>query len=712
MRRIIIFFIAALSLLTAANKERIEIMAENLSATETVVTAKGNVVMHYGDSVIQASSAYYDREKHLLTLSGDTIEFLGQNGSKIQSKELQIDTQSKKVTFKNVFLTDDSDIWVFSDNAVKQDDNITFGPSMMSSCDVNSKDWTFYSKSAHYDGKEHYMTMRDLKVKFWDVPVLYTPYFAFSTHKERSSGLLFPSVGYSASQGAIYEQPIYWAPSRSWDVELRPQIRTTRGYGMYGTLNFADSPYSAGAIRMGYFKDNKDYLEEYDIKNESHYGFELKYDSFSVIKRFFSPDTDLADGLYADVTLLNDIEYIILQKRPMSHLGTNSLQESRVNYFVNNEDFFGGLYGKYFIDTRQEDNNRTMQILPTLQLHKYLKSLVLDRLTYSMDLTMNNYTRKEGTTLRVAEFYTPIEYTHPLLDDYVSLSLKEDLYYNTLLFGNGTYTEDHYQYYNAISRIKLFSDLTKKYNTFVHVMQPALTYSIPANGVESPVEFEKLEEDQKKLFAPGIEEQNIALKFSQYFYDDNGNIKFYERFTQEYLPENDENKLGNLYHEMQYNLEEWRFYSNLVYNYEFDKIEESLSQISWRRDEYSASISHSYQRSYTYDENDEVIETKGINDINFRVGFKITNRISILGGLVYDMDDVDDVDEDGNSQYLFGINYNKDCWNLALGVRQVIRPIETNAGTDSILDNVFTFQLNFVPFGGVGVSSDMGDNYQ
>ncbi len=681
-------------------------MAEDLSATGTTVTAEGNVVVHYGDSVIQASSAHYDREKQLLTLSGDTIEFLGDNGSKIQSKELQINTRSKKVTFKNVFLTDDSDIWVFSDNAMKQDDNITFGPSMMSSCDVNSKDWTFYSKSAHYDGKKHYMTMRDLKVKFWDVPVLYTPYFAFSTHKERSSGILFPAFGYTANQGAIYEQPLYWAPSRSWDVELRPQVRTKRGIGIYGTLRFADSPYSAGAIRMGYFKDNEDYMIENDIKNESHYGFEMLYDSSSIIKRFFSPKTDLVDGLYINATLLNDIDYIYLQKRPMSHFGAVPLQESRVNYFVHNEDFSGGVYAKYFIDTRLEDNNSTMQILPTVQLHKYLKSIVLDRLTYSMDLTMNNYTRQEGTTLKVAEFYTPIEYTHPFFDDFITLSLKEDLYYNTLLFGNAVYTHDDYQYSNAISRVKLFSDLTKKYNTFIHVMQPSLTYSLPANGVEAPVEFEELEEDQKKLFAPGIEEQNIALKFSQYFYDDYGNIKFYERFTQQYLPENDGTKLGNLSHEMQYKLEEWKFYNNLVYNYEFDKIEESLSQVAWRHDAYSAGISHSFERGYTYDENDEILEHKHTNDINLKVGFKITERVKVLGSIVYDIDDEE------SSQYRFGINYNKDCWNLALGVRQDVRPIESTSGADSIMESTYTFQLNFVPFGGVGVSSDMAENYQ
>ena len=681
-------------------------MAEDLSATATTVTAEGNVVVHYGGSVIQASSAHYDREKQLLTLSGDTIEFLGDNGSKIQSKELQINTRSKKVTFKNVFLTDDSDIWVFSDNALKQDDNITFGPSMMSSCDVNSKDWTFYSKSAHYDGKEHYMKMRDLKVKFWDVPVLYTPYFAFSTHKERSSGLLFPAFGYSANQGAIYEQPLYWAPSRSWDVELRPQIRTKRGIGMYGTLRFADSPYSAGAIRMGYFKDNEDYMIENDIKNESHYGFEMLYDSSSIIKRFFSPKTDLVDGLYINATLLNDIDYIYLQKRPMSHFGAVPLQESRVNYFVHNEDFAGGLYGKYFIDTRKEDNNSTMQILPTLQFHKYLKSIVLDRLTYSMDLTMNNYTRQEGTTLKVAEFYTPIEYTHPFFDDFITLSLKEDLYYNTLLFGNGDYANDNYQYSNAISRIKLFSDLTKKYSSVIHVMQPSLTYSLPANGVETPVEFEELEEDQRKLFAPGVEKQNIALKFSQYLYDDYGNLKFYERFTQAYLPEEEEYKLGNLSHEMLYNLDNWKFYNNLVYNYEFSQVEEMSSGVGWKNEGYGISVGHSYERNFYYDDNDEVQTIERNNDVNLNLSLKVTKRIGLLGGFVYD------IDEEESSQYLFGVSYDKDCWNLALGVRQDVRPIETTSGEDSILDATFTFQLNFVPFGGIGVSSNEMDKYQ
>jgi len=703
-----IILMAAMLILTVleATEEIIEIMAQQLSSTETTVTASGNVIVHYGDSIIQSSTAQYDREKNTLTLSGNNTELLGFRGNKIRSDQIQINTKSKKITFKKIFLSDNNDIWIFSEKAMKQDGNITFGPSMMSSCDPKKKDWTFYSESAHYDGKAHYMTMRNVKVKFWDVPVLYTPYFGYSTHKERSSGLLFPSFGYSAKQGFIYEQPLYWAASRSWDVELRPQVRTIRGYGAYGTLRFADSAYSAGAIRMGYFKDNEDYVIKNDIKNDSHYGFEMLYNSSSILSRFFSmKSNEVVDGLYINATYLNDIDYIYLQKKPMSHFGAVPLQESRLNYFVHDEDFSGGIYGKYFIDTRLEDNNSTMQILPTVQLHKYLKPILFDHLTYSLDLTMNNYTRKEGATLKVAEFYAPIEYTHTFFDDFVTLSLKEDLYYNKLVFGNGTFVNGDYQYQNAVSRIKLLSDLTRKYSDFIHVLQPALSYSIPSNPIESPVDFDELEDDQKKLFAPGRENNTVALKFSQYFYDDSGNIKFYERFTQNYLPDEEESKFGNLSHEMQYNLDKWHFYNYLVYNYEFDKFEELSSLIQWKEEEYGVAIGHTFQRSYSYDDDQVVVTNKVNNDINLNLSYQLTKRVGVMGGFVYDLDDEE------SSQYRFGVSYNKDCWNLSLGLRQDVRPIEAVDGPDSVLENTYTFQLNFVPFGGVGLSSNDISNY-
>jgi len=77
--------------------EKIELMAEDLSAKDGNITAKGNVVVHYQNSVIQASSATYDRENHILTLNGERVELMGYSGSKIQSNQITINTENKDI---------------------------------------------------------------------------------------------------------------------------------------------------------------------------------------------------------------------------------------------------------------------------------------------------------------------------------------------------------------------------------------------------------------------------------------------------------------------------------------------------------------------------------------------------------------------------------------------------------------------------------------
>ena len=109
------------------------------------------------------------------------------------------------------FFVSENDVWLFSDTAKRHEGNYTFGRSMLSSCDVNDPLWKMVFDHSLYDSEEKYMKVYDAKIYFWDIPMLYTPYMAFSTHKERSSGLLFPLFGYSAGEGFIYEQPIFWA---------------------------------------------------------------------------------------------------------------------------------------------------------------------------------------------------------------------------------------------------------------------------------------------------------------------------------------------------------------------------------------------------------------------------------------------------------------------------------------------------------------------
>jgi len=674
--------------------QKIEIVAQTLKSQGEDIDASGDVVVYYGDAIIRSQTAHYDRKKELLTLDGGedgVIDLLGLEGKKIQSRTLEIETKSKTLHFKDILLSTPNDIWIYSDKATKGDDGMDFGELILSSCDINKSDWKLHATKSEYDENEKYMKLHDVSLKFWDVPLFYTPYLAFSTDSTRRSGLLFPPFGYTQSDGFIYEQPIYWAASKSWDVEFNPQIRTQRGQGVYATLRFLDSQYSGGVLRLGYFRDNENYVSEHNLRNESHYGAELFYNSSQLFKQHFP--FDLHEGLYVNLTFLNDIEYISLQKRQLGQFGVLPIQESRLNYYLHNDDYYLGLNVKYFIDTRLEDNGATIHELPKMEFHKYLKEVLWDDFTYGFHFGVNNLTRDDGATLKVAQAVVPLEYTKSFLDDYLSLSLKEVIYAYDLVYGNETFINDRYQSLQAIHHVELFSDLTKRYDTFVHVIQPSVSYNKPVYYFKGDIDFAELSEPQRSLFTPLDTEENIALKLSHYFYDLAGNLKFFQRIRQNYTTEATGERWGDLSHEMGLSVGPLNLYNYLVYTFEFDRIRESINRVTWSGSEgHSLSIQHSYEKAYSYNENQATIVMDKINNVMLTASYRYSNRFSLAGGVTYDLD------RDTKTQWSTGFVYHRDCWSFALGIRRDIIP----RGDDSVQENAFTFQLNLIPFGGIG----------
>lgn len=671
-------------LYASADKSKIEITATHLETTKTIVTAKDNVVVYYEDSVIKASSAHFDKTTKLLVLDGK-IEMIGYQGSKEHSHHMEIYTDTKEVTFDELFLVSENDVWIFSEDAHKKEGNYTLGASLFSSCDISDPLWKMVFSHSLYDSEARYLKVYDAKVYLWDIPVFYTPYMAFSTNKQRSSGLLFPGFGYTSSEGFLYEQPIYWAISPSMDMEFNPQIRTLRSVGLYSTFRFVDSIHSSGVLRVGYFKDKTSYTEENTLLNDSHYGVEFNYESSKVFSDKYPQG--FKDGLYINTTYLNDIDYLNLQQVKLEHFGLVPLQESRVNYFVYNNDYYAGLNAKYFIDTRKEDNDDTLQILPSIQLHKSLSHFIWDNLTYSADLRINNFYRQKGTTLRQAELRIPLEFTTAFFDDFLNVSLGEELYYSKFFFGNGEYLYDDFRYYSNIHKVKLFTDLTKKYDGFIHVLQPSLAYIKPGGEQQSPVEFSSLDDEQKELFAVGLPEEQYDFTLSQYFYNDAMKLKFYQRFTQKYYVNRDY-RFADMSNEMQYNWDKWKLYNNIMYSPEFGKVRESSSRIALYKTDYHFSVGHTYKQILP-----DLPSSIAANDVSFSFGYTFNEKIKLDGGLTYNIDDA------SSKQWRFGGSYHRDCWSLATSIRQDITPRPTGFTTD----NTFYVQLNFIPFGGAGI---------
>ncbi len=683
--------------MTEEKRSNIEVSATHVEGTGTTMHASGGVVVYYQDSVIHADRAVYEKEKHLLTLDGN-IEMIGYSGTKEHASHMQIDTETNRVHFKELFFTNANDVWLLTNDANKTDGNYTFGSSILSSCDIEDPLWKMAFSEATYDSAEKYMKLYSTRVYFGDVPVFYTPYLAFSTDNRRKSGLLFPLMGYSNQDGFIYEQPIYWAINESMDLEFNPQVRSNRSLGMYATYRFADSPHSSGQLRLGYFKDKQAFVEEYDLRNDTHYGLEFLYDSSDFLGKYLP--AEYTDGLYANITLLNDIDYLNLQQTSLSHFGQVPLQESRLNYFLYNNDWYGGLNAKYFIDTRLENNDRTIQTLPALQFHKFLDRLFIDNLTYSLDMQTRRLDRKEGATLNSAEFRIPIEFTTSFFDDYLSLSLGEQLYYGRFFFGNVQEpTPDYFQYYSNIHTAKLFADLTKDYGSFIHVLQPSIGYIKPGSESQKPLPFKELidsNQELQELFSVGLPEEEASFALNQYFYDEDMRLIFFQRISQRYY-RNREYEFADLNNEMQYNWENWSFYNNLYYSFEQSAIHEASSRVSVHGSGYYVSLSH------TYKENFEVSPYKvTANDFLFDFRYDVDERIYFNGGVSYSLREDENENFSNLKLWRFGGGYRRDCWSVTAQLSANIVPRSTVQGSEYVQEYSFVFQLNFIPFASIG----------
>jgi len=669
------------------SSDRIDIKAKYIDFTEGIVRAKENVVVYQDGKVIKAETALYNKATKILTLDGN-IETIGYNGSKEHSKHMTINTETKEVNFKELFLVSENDVWILSDKVKKKDKEYKLGTSILSSCDISNPLWTMRFSNSNYDTEENYIKLYNAKMYMWNVPIFYTPYLAFSTNKQRSSGLLFPLFGYTADEGFIYEQPIFWAISDSMDLEINPQIRSSRSMGIYSTFRFVDSDHSKGTLRVGYFKDEESYTRTHGLPNDTHYGFEFNYASTNVLGNTLP--NDYSDGLYINTTYLNDVDYLTLQKTNLSHFGLNPLQESRINYFVQNNDFYFGLNAKYFIDTREwMDDDETLQVIPSLQMHKYLDHILFDNLTYSVDVKVNNFDRKSGSTMKQAEMRIPLELSMSLFDDYLNISLGEEFYYSKFYFSQGDFEYDNFQYYNNVHKVKLFTDLTKKFDSFTHVFQPSVSYILPGSENHSPIGFDKLDTAQKELFSVGLPEEQYNFSLSQYFYDENMKLKFYQRLTQKYYVDR-EFELADLNNEMQYNFDHLKLYNIIGYSHEYNKLRFASTSLEYRASDYSLGFGHSYKVALDDDK-----DAREANDVEFSFSYSYNEQVTFGGSLTYN------IDESSSSQWKVGGRYYRDCWSVDASVRQDIRP--TSVG--SISENTYYLQLNFTPFGAIGTDT-------
>ncbi|WP_455757627.1 LPS-assembly protein LptD [Sulfurimonas sp.] len=696
------------------SNDKVEIYSSKVETKDNIVNASGNVAVVYKDYYLSASRAVYSKETSELELFENVKANQGLD-YKLLGNYAKLNIKNKEKSFQPFYMLErDSKVWLSADKCSAKDSEFDISSGIVSSCDPADPLWQIEFTSSDYDSDTKWLNLYNTRFYIYDIPVLYMPWFGYPLDKTRRTGLLKPSAGISSNEGFYYEQPIYIAPSDSWDLELKPQLRTERGQGLYATFRFTDSNVSKGEFTTGFFNEKTSYYLDKNLANDSHYGYNFLYENSDFLNQWFNLKLDGQSGIYADINYMNDVDYINLASNNPIIVSTSTQVLSRVNLFYNTEDDYFGSYFKYYQDLTVQSNENTLQKIPTLQYHHYLETLYDDHILYNVDIQSNNIYRDINKRVVQTDAKIPLSVHTSLFDEYLDLKYTTNLYAQHSAFSGSEQTPTTNEYKNGyIARndnvVSASTKLAKAYEDFTHVVSLGSSYTF--KGAETTNGFYAYNKefcqdsannnDPRCEFYSIIEvKEEVQIDFSQYIYDMLGNQKLYHRLSQNILYTGAGSSNGELENELEYMLTDTLgIYNNMFFNHQRKKFSKVYNKLSYDDHGLDLSLSHLYKDTFL-----DLTPTYSPYTSYMTSIAKYAYDEHYSYHLAYDYD----IELKRKKRREIGFLYKKRCWDFGLKYVENNRPVLDKTGTTSnVYERYIYFTISLKPFMSTGEDSSL-----
>ncbi len=681
--------------------DKVEIYATTMNSEGNIVKLSDGVSVVYRDYYLSADSAVYNRQSAELELEGNVRAISGSE-YKILGNKATLNIAKKERSFQPFYMLEkESQVWISADKGSAKEDYIDISSGVVSGCDPNDPLWKMEFTSSDYDMKEKWLNIYNARMYIYDIAVFYTPYFGYSLDNTRRTGLLIPSLGLSGDEGLYYEQPLYIAEQNWWDLEIKPQVRTERGHGVYSTLRFVDSKISKGEVSFGYFTEQDEYVTEQALANDEHYGFNILYKNNSFINQWFGVDLKGQSGLYVDIKNMNDVDYINLSSNDTAETSTSTQLLSRINLFYNTENDYMGSYFKYYKDLTSKTNEETLQILPTLHYHHYIEAYLDEHLLYDVDIQTNNIHREVDKSVIQTDLNIPIVLQTSLFNEYLNVAYTSYIYGQHSTFdGDETIPTGEYNdglFARQYNRVEASTQLVRAFDEFSHSVAFGSRYTLA--GLENTDGYY---DDNKEFCAdivnksdPRCEFYNITdvdealeVEFVQYVYDSSAKQILYHRLAQ--VVADAESNIGELENEISYQVtDSINFYNNLFYNYDKKDFSKQLNRITYNNAKFNVALSHLYK-------DDFIDTTANTSYITSSAKYTYDSHYS------YDMRYIYDYEYSIKKGVEVGFLYKKRCWDFGMKYvennKPILKVVNGVNEASSIYDRYIYFTIVFKPF--------------
>ena len=673
--------------------DKLEILAKEINAKDNIIIAKGDVLLYSPQYYITATKALYNKTNSTIELF-DNVNIIKDGKMITFTNYAYLNLDKDKDIFTPILLLSNiHNIWVNSKTSNKQNDLITFEDATLSSCDCYDPAWSLSFSDGDYNTTAQWLNTYNTTLYVNQIPVLYTPYFAFPADKTRRTGLLRPTVGYTQGRGFNYAQPYFYAPSLNWDLEYIPQIKDSRGHGHHLKYRYKDSKVSSLKVEVGIFQERSEYVKEASLVNDEHYGFDLKYIRSNVITK-----NDNQDGLLVSLHSLNDIDYINTQVKNNSTLD-KKLVESKLKYFYNTNNYYGDIDFKYYDDTSKitsADKDTTMHELPKVHFHKYSSQTFIKNLLYSTDMKISSKTRETGLKANSTNIFIPLTYSVKLLDDYINFMYSQQITLININYGNNVKNYENGQFIENKHIFTLSTDLLKPYKSYIHTINLKTSLTIPKVAKQDGDLYSVTNDnDDLNIFPVSKTKKNLTLALNQAFYNkDNQSKKFAHKLIQSIVYDNGTSKLSDLENTLILYYKYGQLSNKFIYNHQDSMIINASTTSTFKKDNFNSRLYYSYSKDMAnISSNTKSYSYRDIPDaksITLELGYGFYKYYHLKYKEEYDL--VDSISK--LKSYTFNIN--KKCW--AFDVR-LENSIVASATTDNsaIRQDIIYFEFTLKP---------------
>lgn len=223
------------------------------------ITLMGDAQVRRSDAILKGDRITYDRRTGEVEAQGNARLF--RDGTLVTGPGLKYNVDKKTGVIESpVFRMSDGGAGN-ADRAEMVDDNhVRLTNALYSACNCGEPEdrfWYIKSKNVNIYNDENEGIAEDGTLYIKGVPVFWSPYLSFPVRREKKTGVLFPTVGYTSRSGFDVTVPYFINLAPNYDLTLFPRYLSKRGTMLGAEFRYLQPSYS-GQFNINYMmRDNE-----------------------------------------------------------------------------------------------------------------------------------------------------------------------------------------------------------------------------------------------------------------------------------------------------------------------------------------------------------------------------------------------------------------------------------------------------------------------